>query len=68
MHAPAAGGLGDELRGHAGQWVAIKDGQILHAAGSAQALVTWLGEHAQRADSVFRVPEDELAAAGLAPL
>ncbi len=60
--------LADRLRPFAGQWVAIKDEDILHAARSPQALVGWLGQHGQNADSVFRVPEDELAATGLAPL
>lgn len=67
--ASAAGErLADRLRPLAGQWVAIKDDDILHAAETPQGLVGWLGEHGQRADSVFRVPEDELAATGLAPL
>jgi hypothetical protein len=60
--------LADRLRPLAGQWVAIKDEDILHSAGSPQALVGWLARHGQKADSVFRVPEDELAATGLAPL
>ena len=60
--------LADRLRALAGRWVAIKDDDILHAADTPQQLVSWLGEHGQRADSVFRVPEDELAATGLAPL
>lgn len=61
-------GLGERLRPLAGQWVAIKDEDILHAARSPQALVGWLSQHGQNADSVFRVPEDDLAATGLAPL
>lgn len=60
--------LADRLRPLVGQWVAIKDDDILHAADTPQQLVGWLGEHGQKADSVFRVPEDELAATGLAPL
>lgn len=60
--------LADRLRPLAGRWVAIKDDDIMHAADTPQQLVGWLGEHGQRADSVFRVPEDELAATGLAPL
>lgn len=60
--------LADRLRPLAGQWVAIKEDDILHAADTPQRLVGWLGEHGQKADSVFRVPEDELAATGLAPL
>jgi hypothetical protein len=61
-------GIGERLRPHAGRWVAIKDDDVLHAAASPRELVGWLSRHGQQADSVFRVPEDELAAAGLAPL
>lgn len=60
--------LPDRLRDHTGEWVAIKDGDVLHASSTPKALVGWLGLHGQKADSVFRVPEDELAASGLAPL
>jgi len=66
--APAEERLADRLRPLAGQWVAIKDEDVLHAADSPQALVGWLARQGQKADSVFRVPEDELAATGLAPL
>lgn len=64
----AADGLPDRLRALRGAWVAIKDEDIIHSAGTPQALVAWLGQHGQKADSVFRVPEDDLAATGLAPL
>lgn len=60
--------LADRLRPLMGQWVAIKDDDVLHAAPSPHALIGWLGRHGQKADSVFRVPEDELAGTGLAPL
>lgn len=60
--------LAERLRPLTGQWVAIKDEDILHAAGTPQELVGWLGRQGQSADSVFRVPDDELAATGLAPL
>jgi len=60
--------LADRLRPLAGQWVAIKDDDLLHAAPSPHALIAWLGRHGRRADSVFRVPEDDLAGTGLAPL
>ncbi len=67
--APAADErLADRLRPLVGLWVAIKDDDIVHAADTPQQLVGWLGEHGQKADSVFRVPEDALAATGLAPL
>lgn len=59
--------LADRLRPLVGRWVAIKDDDVLYAARTPQQLVGWLSKHGQKADSVFRVPEDELAATGLAP-
>jgi hypothetical protein len=61
-------GLGERLRPLAGQWVAIKDDDVLHAADSPADLVSWLARHGLRADSMFRVPEDARAETGLAPL
>ena len=63
-----SGELADQLRPLVGKWVAIKDDDVLHAADTARDLVGWLARHGQRADSMFRVPEDERAATGLAPL
>jgi hypothetical protein len=60
--------LAERMRAFTGEWVAIKDDEVLHASSSPQALVGWLGKHGQKADSMFRVPEDDLAASGLAPL
>lgn len=65
---PDGAGLGERLRPHAGQWVAVKSDDVLFAAATPQELVGWLSRNGQRADSVFRVPENELAATGLAPL
>ena len=65
---PALERLADRMRPLSGQWVAIKDDDIIHASRSPQELVGWLGQHGQRADSMFRVPEDDLASTGLAPL
>jgi hypothetical protein len=65
---PAAGPLADRLRSLAGTWVAIRDEDILHSSESPRELVAWLSRHGQKADSMFRVPEDERAATGLAPL
>src|ERR1700735_3483938 len=72
--APTAAGasrrreLGEMLAALSGQWVAIKDAQLLVAASTPQELVGWLARHDRRADSMLRVPENESAAAGLAPL
>jgi hypothetical protein len=60
--------LAERMRAFTGEWIAIKDDEILHASSTPQALVRWLGNHGQKADSVFRVPEDDFAASGLAPL
>lgn len=64
----AAVQLGDRLRPFVGEWVAIKDDDVLHATHTPRELVAWLSLHGQKADSMFRVPENELAATGLAPL
>jgi hypothetical protein len=66
--APALERLADRMRPLSGQWVAIKDDDIIHASRSPQELVGWLSRQGQRADSMFRVPEDDLASTGLAPL
>jgi hypothetical protein len=66
--APSPDRLTDRLRSLSGQWVAIKDDDVIHASSSPRELVGWLGKHGQHADTMFRVPEDELAITGLAPL
>ena len=60
--------LAQELRSFRGQWVAVGDDELLVAASTPQDVVGWLARHGRRADSMFRVPEDELALGGLAPL
>lgn len=60
--------LAEALRPLQGEWVALKDGELLVATPTPKELVGWLARHDRRADSMFRVPEDELALAGLAPL
>jgi hypothetical protein len=68
VSAPEAGeSLADHLRARVGRWVAIKGDDVLYDAETPQELVRWLTEHGQKADTVFRVPEDEVAATGLAP-
>jgi hypothetical protein len=61
-------GLAAALRSLVGQWVATKGDEVLVAASSPQAVVSWLAQHHQRAESMFRVPEDDAAGSGLAPL
>ena len=60
--------LAEKLRTFQGQWVAVKDEELLVAARSPEDVVGWLAGHDQRADGMFRVPEDELALSGVAPL
>jgi hypothetical protein len=51
-----------------GQWVATRGPHVLTVAADPRGVVSWLAEHRQEADSMFRVPADELQASGLAPL
>ncbi len=60
--------LAEALRPFRGEWVATKDGELLVAAPTPRGVVVWLARNGRRADSMFRVPEDELALGGLAPL
>lgn len=52
----------------AGQWVALGGDEVLVSSPRPADVVSWLARHRQRADTMFRVPEDEAAATGLAPL
>jgi hypothetical protein len=60
--------LADRLQPLVGQWVALVDGDVIHAASTPQLLVAWLNENGRKAETMYRVPEDEVAATGLAPL
>jgi hypothetical protein len=57
----------ETLEPFVGQWVATKDAEVLVAAPEPRTVLSWLAEHRQRADSMFRVPSDELQASGAAP-
>jgi hypothetical protein len=57
----------ERLRPHIGEWVAVKDDDVLVAADTPAAVLAWLAQHDQTADSMFRVPETEAAAGGVAP-
>ncbi|MGH2804717.1 MAG: hypothetical protein ACRDL4_16980 [Thermoleophilaceae bacterium] len=59
--------LVEALRSLVGEWVAVQGDEVLVSAHSAQEVVAWLSQHGQRADTMFRVPEDEIAGGGLAP-
>jgi hypothetical protein len=58
----------DELRPYIGQWVATAGDEVLVAATNATEVVGWLAEHGKTAESMFRVPESDAAAGGVAPL
>lgn len=64
----SAGSLLETLHSLTGQWVAVADEEVLVVADTPYEIVAWLSRHKRRADSVFRVPEDEVAASGIAPL
>jgi hypothetical protein len=59
--------LAEALRPFIGQWVAVRGDDVLVAAGSPKEVVSWLARHQQQAQSVFRVPESEQSAGGVAP-
>lgn len=60
--------LADALRPFIGQWVAIRDDEVLVAAPAPRHVIAWLAEHGQQAQSVFRVPGSEESIGGAAPL
>ena len=60
--------LANALRPFVGQWVAVRGDEVLVAAPGPRDVVTWLAEHGQRAQSVFRVPSSEESIGGAAPL
>lgn len=57
----------EALEPHVGEWVAVRGTEVLVGAPSAGGVVSWLNRHHQKADSMFRVPRDELEASGVAP-
>lgn len=59
--------LAERLRPLAGEWVAVRGDEVLVSAATPGEVVSWLARHRQRAESMFRVPEDEAAAGGAAP-
>jgi hypothetical protein len=58
---------GATLAPFVGQWVATRGEDVLVAASDPRTVVSWLAEHGQRADSMFRVPGSEFEASGIAP-
>jgi hypothetical protein len=73
--APSSRSAGSPMRPSAealepfiGEWVATKGSDVLVAARDPRVVVSWLAEHRQQAESMFRVPEEEYQASGIAPL
>jgi hypothetical protein len=60
--------LAEALRPFIGQWVAVRGEEVLVAATSPAEVVSWLAQHQQRAQSMFRVPTAESEIDGGAPL
>jgi hypothetical protein len=58
----------EALEPFVGKWVATRGPEVLVAAEDPRTVVSWLAEHRQQAESMFRVPSDEYQASGLAPL
>jgi len=58
----------EALRPFIGQWVAVRGEEVLVAADSPAEVVSWLAQHHQQAQSMFRVPTAESAIGGAAPL
>jgi hypothetical protein len=59
--------LVEALRPLIGLWVAVRGDEVLVAAPTPKDVVTWLAQHGQTAQSMFRVTDSEQAIAGAAP-
>jgi hypothetical protein len=55
-----------ELRSHVGEWVATRGEELLVAAPDARSVISWLGEHDERADTMYKVPRDLSEVSGTA--
>jgi len=59
--------LVEALRPFIGQWVAVRDDDVLVAASSPARVTAWLAEHGQSAHSIFRVPVSDQTIGSAAP-
>ncbi len=59
--------LVEALRPFVGLWVAVRGDDVLVAAPSPRDVVTWLTQHGQRAQSMFRVVDTDQDVTGVAP-
>jgi hypothetical protein len=65
---PHQGRQAEALRPHRGQWVALGEPtEVLVAADTPQAVLTWLTVHGRTASGMFRVPGELRDAEGSAP-
>lgn len=64
---PHGGREAEALRPFAGQWVAQRDLEVLVAADTPEAVLSWLERFDQQADAMFRVPASEAEVRGAAP-
>lgn len=55
---PHGGREAEELRPHAGRWVAQRGLRVLVAADDPREVARWLSVHREQADHLFRVPLD----------
>src|ERR1700712_4707318 len=55
-----------QLRAHVGEWVATRGTKLLVAAADAKSVVAWLGEHNEKADTMYKVPRDLSEVSGTA--
>ena len=67
---PHGGRMAAALEPHIGKWVALASPtEVLVAADTPQEVLAWLAKHGRRASyGMFRVPEADWQAGGLAPL
>jgi len=45
-----------DMETYAGQWVAVRDGEVLKSGATPQVVADWLRKHDTAADFVYRVP------------
>ncbi len=50
-----------DTKKYAGQWVAVKDSEVMFAAPTPESVVGWLRDHDAEADLVFAVPTENQA-------
>jgi hypothetical protein len=64
---PHGGAEAELLRPYAGQWVAQRGMEVLVSASSPEEVLRWLERYDERADAMFRVPDQVTDATGAGP-